>query len=337
MRRMTTGLVALAAALLVSGAAAAQDKLTLQLKWLPQAQFAGYYAAQAKGFYKEAGLDVTILPGGPAIAPPEVLARGGADVIVEWMPAALAARERGWPLVNIAQVFTRSGMMLTCRKETGIRTPADLKGRTLGVWFAGNEYPFLAWMSRLGFTTDGATPDVKVLRQGFDVDLLLKKQADCISTMTYNEYWHVLDEGMKPDELVVFKYEEMGVATLEDGLYTTEMKLAEPGMADKLARFVAASLKGWDFAERNQAEAVRIVLDADAAHAQNAIHQAHMLEDVARLIDPGGKGLGYLDPSAYERTVSTLLAGGSDPVITRKPPPGTWTHAVWEAAQKYRK
>ena len=332
----TTGLTALVAAMLVSSAVAAQDKLTLQLKWLPQAQFAGYYAAQAKGFYKEAGLDVALLPGGPTIAPPEVLARGGADVIVEWMPAALAARERGVPLVNIAQVFTRSGMMLTCRKETGIRAPADLKGRTLGVWFAGNEYPFLAWMSRLGFKTDGAAPDVKVLRQGFDVDLLLKKQADCISTMTYNEYWHVVDEGLKPDELVAFKYQEMGVATLEDGLYTTEAKLAEAGMADRLARFVAASLRGWDFAEKNQPETVKIVLALDPALTKEAAHQAHMLEDVARLIDPGVNGLGYLDPAAYERTVATLLAGGSDPVISRKPA-GAWTHAVWEAARTYRR
>lgn len=315
---------------------AAQDRLTLQLKWLPQAQFAGYYAAQAKGFYREAGLDVALLPGGPAIAPPEVLARGGADVIVEWMPAALAAREKGVPLVNIAQIFTRSGMMLTCRKEAGIRAPADLKGRTLGVWFAGNEYPFLAWMSRLGFKTGGSAPDVKVLRQGFDVDLLVKKQADCISTMTYNEYWHVIDEGLKPDELVAFRYEEMGVATLEDGLYTTEAKLADAGMADRLARFVAASLRGWDFAERNQPETVKVVLALDPALAKEAAHQAHMLEDVARLIDPGSKGLGYLDPAAYERTVTTLLSGGSDPVISRRPV-GAWTHSVWEAAQTHRK
>ena len=334
--RKTAGVAALAAAVLMSAAVAAEDKLTLQLKWETQAQFAGYYAAQAKGFYKEAGLDVVLLKGGPTIAPPEVLARGGADVIVEWMPAALAAREKGVPLVNIAQIFTRSGMMLTCRKETGIRVPGDLKGRTLGVWFAGNEYPFLAWMSRLGFKTAGAAADVKVLRQGFDVALLLKKQADCISTMTYNEYWHVVDEGLKPDELVAFKYQEMGVATLEDGLYTTEAKLAEAGMADRLARFVATSLRGWDFAEKNQAETVKIVLARDPALAKDAAHQAHMLEDVARLIDPGSKGLGYLDPAAYERTVTTLLSGGSDPVISRKPT-GAWTHSIWEAAQKYRK
>ena len=334
--KILTGASALAAAVLVAPAASAQDKLALQLKWVTQAQFAGYYVAEAKGFYKQAGLDVTILPGGPNIAPTEVLARGGADVIVEWMPAALAAREKGVPLVNIAQVFTRSGMMLTCRKETGIRKPADLKGRTLGVWFAGNEYPFLAWMSRLDLKVAGPSPDVKVLRQGFDVEPLLKKQADCISTMTYNEYWQVLAGGLKRDALVVFKYQDMGVATLEDGLYTTEAKLAQPGMASRLARFVAASLKGWSEAVKNRGAAVKTVLAADSGRVQNAAHQGHMLDEIAKLIAPGAKGLGYLDPAAYERTVATLLAGGSDPVISRKPE-GAWIHAVWNEAQKLRK
>src|SRR6188768_4218645 len=130
MRMLLAGALALG----VAGAAQAQDKVTLQLKWVAQAQFAGYFVAKEKGFYKEAGLDVTIKPGGPDIAPPQVIAGGGADVVVEWMPAALAAREKGVALVNIAQPFKRSGMMLTCRAETGIKTPADLKGRTLGVW-----------------------------------------------------------------------------------------------------------------------------------------------------------------------------------------------------------
>src|ERR1700686_5458321 len=122
--------------------AAAQDKVTLQLKWVTQAQFAGYYVAKDKGFYKAEGLDVTIKPGGPDIAPPQVIAGGGADVIIDWMPSALAAREKGVPLVNIAQPFKRGGMMLPCRKDSGIATPKDFAGRTLGVWFYGNEYPF---------------------------------------------------------------------------------------------------------------------------------------------------------------------------------------------------
>src|SRR5215208_1738071 len=221
------------------------DKVTLQLKWVTQAQFAGYYVANDKGFYKEAGLDVTIKPGGPDIAPPQVIAGGGADVIVDWMPSALAAREKGVPLVNIAQPFKKSGMMLTCRAETGIKTPQDLKGRTLGVWFSGNEYPFLAWMAKLGYKTDGSAGGVKVLKQGFNVDPLLQKQADCISTMTYNEYWQVIDGGLKAKELVTFQYEKEGVATLEDGLYTLDKSLQDPAMVDKLARFVRASQKGW--------------------------------------------------------------------------------------------
>jgi hypothetical protein len=220
---------ALGAAVLLSAAAAqAQDAVTLQLKWVTQAQFAGYYVAADQGFYEEEGLDVTIKPGGPDIAPPQVIAGGGADVIVEWMPAALAARERGLPLVNIAQPFKSSGMMLTCLAETGVTGPEDFPGRTLGVWFFGNEYPFLSWMSQLGIPTEGGEGGVTVLKQGFNVDPLLQKQADCISTMTYNEYWQVIDAGIAPDELVTFKYEDQGVATLEDGLYVLEDNLVGP-------------------------------------------------------------------------------------------------------------
>ena len=321
----------LAAALLASGMATgalADDKLTLQLKWVTQAQFAGYYVAKDKGFYKEAGLDVTIKPGGPDIAPPQIIAGGGADVIVEWMPAALAAREKGLPLVNIAQPFKRSGMMLTCRAETGVKAPADLKGRTLGVWFYGNEYPFMAWMAKLGFKTDGSAGGVKVLKQGFNVDPILQKQADCISTMTYNEYWQVIDGGIPADKLVVFKYEDQGVSTLEDGLYTTQAKLDDPKMAASLSKFVAASMKGWAWARENSDAAAKIVLDNDASGAQKEKHQARMMGEINKLT---AGSTGKLDVADYERTVATLLgAGGDAPVITKKPE-GAWTAKVTDA------
>jgi len=314
-----------------AGLASAQDKLTLQLKWVTQAQFAGYYVAKDKGFYKEVGLDVTVKPGGPDINPSQVIAGGGADVIVDWMPSALATREKGVPMVNIAQVFKRSGMMLTCRKDSGVKTPKDFKGRTLGVWFYGNEYPFLSWMDKLGYKTSGDGNSVKVLKQGFNVDPLLQKQADCVSTMTYNEYWQLIEAGMKADELIVFKYEDQGVATLEDGLYALEKSIADPKMADKLARFLKASMKGWDYAIKHQDEAVKIVLDNDASGAQTKGHQVTQMQEIAKLVE-GGK-LGYLEPAAYERTVKTLLTGKSDPVITKKPE-GAWTHAIWDKAQK---
>src|SRR6201996_3478299 len=256
-RKMKSILFAVAgvAAIASATAAHADDKVTLQLKWVTQAQFAGYYVAKDKGFYKEEGLDVTIKPGGPDVAPEQVLAGGGADVVVDWLPAALAAREKGAAMVNIAQPFKRSGLELTCLASTGIKKPEDLKGRTLGVWFYGNEYPFLNWMSKLHFKTDGSPDGVKVVKQGFNVDPLLQKQADCISTMTYNEYWQVIDAGYKPDQLVVFNYEDQGVATLEDGLYALESKLKDPAFVSKMAKFVKASMKGWDYARKNVDEA----------------------------------------------------------------------------------
>jgi NitT/TauT family transport system substrate-binding protein len=315
-----------ALALGFAGAAQAQDKVTLQLKWVTQAQFAGYYVAKDKGFYKEAGLDVTIKPGGPDIAPPQVIAGGGADVIVDWLPSALAAREKGVQLVNIAQPFKRSGMMLTCRAETGIKNPQDLKGRTLGVWFSGNEYPFLAWMAKLGYKTDGSANGVKVLKQGFNVDPLIQKQADCISTMTYNEYWQVIDAGFKPEQLVVFKYEDQGVATLEDGLFVMQDKLRDPAFVARMAKFVAASMNGWDWARQNPDQAAMIVLDNDASGAQTEKHQKRMMGEIAKLLETSGKG--KLDPADFDRTVETLLAsGGEAPVITKKPE-GAWSHAV---------
>ncbi|MFA5120398.1 ABC transporter substrate-binding protein [Zavarzinia sp.] len=305
-------------------AAQAADKVTLQLKWVTQAQFAGYYVAKAKGFYDKAGLDVTINPGGPDIAPEQVIAGGGADVIVDWMAAALASREKGVPLVNIAQPFKHSGLMLTCRKETGIKAPADFPGKTLGVWFFGNEYPFLAWMAKLGIPTTGGPKGVTVLKQGFNVDPLLQKQADCISTMTYNEYWQVIEAGVKPEDLVVFKYETEGVSMLEDGLYTLDDKLKDPKFVATMAKFVKASMEGWEYARAHPEEAVKIVLDNDATGAQTEGHQTTMMAEVNKLTEGS---TGVLDPKDYERTVKTLLSGGSDPVITKEPV-GAWTHAV---------
>jgi NitT/TauT family transport system substrate-binding protein len=307
--------------------AQAADKVTIQLKWVAQAQFAGYFVAKEKGFYKDAGLDVTIKAGGPDVAPPQVIAGGGADVVVDWMPSALASREKGVPLVNISQTYKKSGLMLTCRAETGIKKPADLKGKTVGVWYGGNEYPFLSWMSKLGLKTDGSPAGVKVIKQGFNVDPLLQKQADCVSTMTYNEYWQVIDGGYKPSQLVVFKYEDEGVATLEDGLYVLEKNLKDPAFVAKMAKFVKASMKGWDYAKAHPDEAVKIILAGDSTGAKTEKDQKRMMTEVGKLL---GGADGKLDPKDYERTVATLMAGGSDPVITKKPE-GAWSAAVTDA------
>ncbi len=323
MKRLIT-----AAFLAAAATSAGAEDVKLQLKWVTQSQFAGYYVAQAKGFYEEEGLNVTILPGGPDIAPTQVIAGGGADVMVDWMPAALAAREKGLPLVNIAQPFASSGMMLTCLKETGITSPADFADKTLGVWFFGNEFPFLSWMSQLGLKTDGSPGGVTVLKQGFNVDPLLQKQAACISTMTYNEYWQVIDAGIAPEDLVTFKYEDQGVATLEDGLYVLEDRLADPAFQETMVKFVRASMKGWKYAEANPDEAAMIVLENDQTGAQTETHQKRMMGEIAKLTAGSN---GALDVAAAERTVASLLSGGSDPVIT-KAPEGAWTSVITDKA-----
>ncbi|MBC7478530.1 MAG: ABC transporter substrate-binding protein [Pseudorhodobacter sp.] len=316
----------------MAGAAAhAEDDVTLQLKWVTQAQFAGYYVAAAKGYYKDEGLNVTILPGGPDIAPEQVIAGGGADVIVDWMPAALAARERGLPLVNIAQPFKHGGLELTCLKESGVSSPADFKGKTLGVWFYGNEYPFYGWMAKLGLTTEGGADGVTVLKQAFNVDALLQKQAACISVMTYNEYGQVIDAGIKPEDLVTFNYHEQGAGIMEDGLYALEDKLKDPAFEDKMVRFVRASMKGWKDAEANPDAAAQIVIDNDASGAQTLEHQKYMMSEVAKLTAGSN---GALDPADFKETVATLLAAVSkeNPAITKEPDAGAYTLAITDKA-----
>jgi NitT/TauT family transport system substrate-binding protein len=321
MKRLIVSMLAGAMSLTAFQALAA-DKVTLQLKWVTQSQFGGYYVAKDKGFYEEEGLDVEIKPGGPDIAPEQVIAGGGADVIVTWMAAGLAARDKGVNLVNIAQPFKKAGMQLVCPKDGPIKTTDDFKGHTLGVWFFGNEYPFYAWMNKLGIPTDGGPDGVTVLKQSFDVQPLIQKQADCISVMTYNEYWQLIDAGYKPEDLIVFNYTEMGVDLLEDGLYVMEDKLKDPAFEDKMVRFVRASMKGWKWATENPDEAAEIVVENGG---QDENHQKRMMGEVAKLIDNAD---GKLIEAAYERTAKALV----DQKIIEKEPSGAWTSAITDKA-----
>ncbi|MCB5205201.1 ABC transporter substrate-binding protein [Neorhizobium sp. T786] len=323
MRNILIALMAGAMSLAAAQAMAA-EKVVLQLKWVAQGQFGGYYVAKDKGFYEEEGLDVEIKAGGPDIAPEQVIAGGGADVIVAWMGGALVAREKGVPLVNIAQPYQKSGLQLICPKDGPIKTEADFKGHTLGVWFFGNEYPFFAWMNKLGLSTEGGADGVTVLKQSFDVQPLVQKQADCISVMTYNEYWQAIDAGFKPEDLTVFNYTEMGNDLLEDGLYALETKLQDPAFKENMVKFVRASMKGWKYAIKNPDEAAEIVMDNGG---QDENHQKRMMGEVAKLI---GDGSGKLDPAVYERTAKALL----DQKIITKEPQGAYTADITDAAAK---
>ncbi len=325
--KKTLGLALVAGALaLGTSAALAQDQLTLQLKWVTQAQFAGYLVAEAKGFYEAENLDITILPGGPNIAPEQVIAGGGADIIVTWMAAGMSAREKGVPLVNIAQPFKRSGLMMICPTETGITSVADFPGHTLGVWFFGNEYPFFAWMNKEGIATDGSEGGVTVLQQSFDIQPMIQGQADCISVMTYNEYGQALDAGYGPENLTIFNYSEMGNDLLEDGLYVMEDTLADPAKVDAYTRFVKASMQGWQYALDNPDEAAQIVVDADDTGAAELAHQLYMVGEVSKLVDATDPAL---DMATYERTVQALL----DQKIIQTRPEGAYTTVVTDALQ----
>ena len=302
----------------------ADNKVTIQLKWVTQAQFAGYYVAQDKGFYADEGLEVTILPGGPDVVPPQVMAGGAADVMVDWAPSALAAREKGLPIVNIAQPFKSSGLLLVCRKDSGVMQPTDLKGKTVGVWFGGNEYPLMNWMSKLNIPTDGSDGGITLMRQGYNVDPLLQKQADCVSAMAYNEYWQVIDAGLTNDDLTIFNYTDLGVASLEDGLYVMEDKLKDPNFVSKMAKFVRASMKGWAWARENSDAAADIVLDNDDTGAQTQDHQRRMMGEINKLTAGSD---GTLVEADFNTTVENFMSAGADAVITKKPV-GAWSHAV---------
>lgn len=307
--------------------AQAADKITLQLKWVTQAQFAGYFVAKDKGFYEEEGLDVEIKPGGPNIAPEQVIAGGGADVIVDWMGAALAAREKGVPLVNIAQPYKDGGLEIVCPKDGPIKSVADFKGHTIGVWFYGNEVPFFALMNREGLKTGEGADEVKVLQQSFDVQPLIQKQADCIHVMTYNELGQAIDAGYTLDKLTVFNYAEMNANLLEDGLYVLGDKLEDPAFKANMVKFVRASMKGWAYAKDHPEEAADIVLDNDTTGAQTKEHQVYMMTEVAKLL---GDSTGVLDEAAYDRTEQAVL----DQKIITKKPEGAWTHEITDEALK---
>jgi len=326
--------VAMVAACLVSlivgeGAGQGADKVTLQLKWVTQAQFAGYYAAKARGLYTAERLDVTIRPGGPDIVPEQVVAGGGAQFGIDWLPSLLSARDQGAPLVNIAQVFAYSGMRELALKTSGIKGPADLRGRRVAVWFGGNEFELLATLEKYRIDRN---KDVTLVQQPFDMNLLLSKQVDAAAAMTYNEYKQVLDAGVKPDDLVVIDFNKEGTAMLEDGVFVRADWLRNATNKAIAARFLRASLKGWELCRERPAECVEIVLKESPILGRD--HQAWMMAEINKLVwgPPAPPSpLGKMDPAAFKQTADIALKFG---VIKKPADAGAYTHEVWELAQK---
>ena len=325
--KIATGLVMVFAAM--TGDAWAQDKVTLQLKWVTQAQFAGYYAAKAKGYYTADKLDVTIRPGGPDIVPEQVVAGGGAQFGIDWLPSLLSSREQGAPLVNIAQIFSSSGMRELAFKTSGIKSAADLRGRKVAVWFGGNEFALLATLEKYRIDRNR---DVTLVQQPFDMNLLLQKQVDAAAAMTYNEYKQVLDAGVKEAELVVIDFNKEGTAMLEDGIFATASFLAQPKNKDIAARFLRASLKGWEHCRDNAKDCVDLVLKESPILGRE--HQTWMMAEINKLVWGPPKPtapIGKMDPEAFKRTADIALKFG---VIKKPAEPAAYTHEIWELSQK---
>ena len=317
------------AAIACEGRAQSPDKVQLQLKWVTQAQFAGYYAAKAKGLYAAEKLDVTIRPGGPDIVPEQVVAGGGAQFGIDWLPSLLSARDQGVPLVNIAQVFAHSGMREIAFKSSGIKGPADLRGRRVAVWFGGNEFELLATLEKYKIDRN---KDVTLVQQPFDMNLLLQKKVDAAAAMTYNEYKLVLDAGVKPDDLVVIDFNKEGTAMLEDGIFVKADWLKDAKNKQIAARFLRASLKGWEFCRDKAAECIEIVLKESPVLGRE--HQAWMMAEINKLIwgPPAPPSpVGKMDAEAFKRTADIALRFG---VIKKPADPGSYTHEIWELAQK---
>ena len=310
-----------------SAASSAPAELTpvkLQLQWVAQAQFAGYYAAVEQGFYREAGLDVEIVEGGPDIVPQDVLSAGDVDYAISWVPKVLGSIEQGAKITNVAQIFERSATTQISFKDKNITSPAQLKGKKVGSWGFGNEWELFAGMQKNGVQVG----DISLIQQAFDMNGFLAGDIDAAQAMTYNEYAQVLEstnpatgELFKPEDLNVIDWNDAGTAMLQDAIWANSDKLADPAYADQTTRLIKASIKGWIYARDNPAETAKIVADAGSTLGES--HQLWMTNEVNKLIWPSTSGIGTISDTAWKQTVDIAMTTKNETgktIITKAPP-----------------
>jgi len=331
--RLTRKLVVLAAAATVvlaacsstggSPSAVALTPLKLQLQWFPQAQFAGYYAALDQGYYKNEGIDLTILPGGVDIVPATVVAGGNAQFGISWVPKMLASRESGADVQVIGQVFQRSGTQQIAWKASAITKPADWKGKKVGTWGFGNEAELYAAMRKVSIDPANAS-DVTIVPQDFTMTAFLNKEIDAAQAMIYNEYAQVLEAKnpttgklYQPSDMDVISMESAGTAMLQDAIFASQAWLAKSGNEDLAVKFLRASFKGWQYCRDNAASCVDIVLKSDAKLPKG--HQTWQLNEINALIWPSPAGIGITDKAAYDQTVKIATDGK---ILTKAPTDG---------------
>lgn len=320
-----------------AGLGAAQDEdmvsVNLQLQWVAQSQFAGYFAARDLGFYEAEGLDVTILEGAVEIVPQQVVASGGAEFGLAWVPKVLESNEQGVNLVNIAQVFQRSGTLEVSFVDTGIESVEDFEGMRIGTWGFGNEHELYAAMRAADIDPDSAD-DVTIVQQPFDMSLLINGEVDAAQAMTYNEYAQVLEqvnpdtgELYQPEDLNVIDFNDVGTAMLQDHVFVNADWLAEEGNEAVAVSFLKASFRGWIHCRDNPDECVEIVLDNGSTLGES--HQTWQLNEISRLIWPSPAGIGIMDEDLWAQTVAVALDGQ---VISDEPAMDAWRSDLAQAA-----
>ena len=336
-RVVVVALLAATAVLAVAASASASKnagltKVTLQLKWFPQAQFAGYYAAYDLGYYRKAGLDVTIKSGSNDIIPEQVVASGAAQFGIDWLPSLLAARDQGTQLVNIAQVFARSGMTQLTWKSSGITSVAQFKGKKVANWLGGNQYELFAALAKYGM--DGATnKGVTIVKQPFDMNLFLNHQVDSASAMTYNELAQVLESKnpktgklYTPKDLNVIKMQDVGTGMLEDGIFSTASWLKSKANQAIAERFLGASLAGWIYCRDHVAKCVQFTLKAGPTLPKG--HQTWMMNEINKLVWPNASGIGIMNAADFARTAKIAQQYG----VIKKAPSGAYRTDLAKAA-----
>ncbi|ERK30377.1 ABC transporter substrate-binding protein [Clostridium intestinale] len=306
------------------------DKVKLQLKWLPQSQFMGFYVAAEKGYYKDAGIEIELLPGGSDIIPEQNVYNGAADIGVTWVSSLMTYQAQGYELQEIAQVFQKSGLLLASKKSSGINSPADLKGKKVANWFGGNEYEVLALLEKYKLNKDS---DLKLVQQDYTMDQLKEGSVDAASAMTYNEFGLLLESGIKESDLNVINMNDEGVAMLEDCLFVNSEWASKN--KDVVSRFLKATIKGWQEAVKNPEAAGKIVYEVDKSVSLE--HQVYMAKEVAKLAAPEGfdsAKIGQIDMDAVKQTAKFLKLYNKDlakdPVVDKT----TFTSEYWDEATK---
>ena len=319
------GVLAISTSMLLAACEPEPASVRVVLQWVPQAQFAGYYAAAALGYYEDEGLNVEIIPGGPEVFPQvEGSKSDGPEFAVSWVPKVLQARESetGSDLVNIAQIFQRAGTLSVAWADSGIDSVEDFAGRKVGAWGFGNELEVIASANLVGLE-DGV--DFTRVEQPFDMSLLINAQNGCAAdatncvdvaeAMIYNEWAQLLEtvnpdtgELFQPEDFNVIDYNEVGTAMLQDAIWARASWLAEGNNEDVAVKFLTATFRGWIYCRDNPAECEQFVVDAGST--LGAGHQKWQMNEINALIWPSPDGIGILDAAAWEQMVETALAGG---------------------------